>query len=691
MPEYLAPGVYVEEIEMGSKPIEGVSTSVAGFLGETERGPIKPKLVTSWLQYQRIFGSYFDEDKYMPFAVQGFFENGGKSCYIARIVNSNSEAASLTIKDINNFSTELLDITSIGPGTWGNNIAIKISESTTDGLKLTVYYFKDLSDSILLDPEINLKSIPQPKTAKSEKPTDIEVFDNLEVDQSSPDFIKKRVNDISNLVKVEIKPNITTELITLAKGLKDSVKNLTQPDIVNDLEKSYKVKLNTTSTTNDVYNGMTIEITDGKGKGQIRTITGYNGLSKVATIDPPWNNDESIPDDTSHYKINLFVKLKDGFNYKVTGTGTPASGSDANTKLILANEASAENDFYNGQLIQIGEQTPRKIVDYDGSSKTVTVSSSWETTPSNDVNYNIYFITKNKLSLNDFKGLNSDGGIPDPENKRGLNGFEEVDEISLVYAPASENISDLGLTRAVIDHCENLKDRFALIDSPSNATDIGTLRPRDKLDSKYAAYYYPWLNIINPADGKLISIPPSGHVAGIYARSDTERGVFKAPANEVVRGIEGLKLQITKNEQGTLNPRSVNVIRSFQGRGIRVWGARTLSSDSLWKYINVRRLFIYLEESIDEGTQWVVFEPNDEKLWARVRQTINQFLTQVWKDGALMGNTPEEAFFVKCDRTTMTQNDIDNGKLIVIIGVSPVKPAEFVIFRIAQWTAGAKS
>jgi phage tail sheath protein FI len=185
-------------------------------------------------------------------------------------------------------------------------------------------------------------------------------------------------------------------------------------------------------------------------------------------------------------------------------------------------------------------------------------------------------------------------------------------------------------------------------------------------------------------------IPPGGHIAGVYARSDEARGVHKAPANEIVRGATALQFPLTKGEQDILNPIGVNVTRTFPGRGIRVWGARTTSSDPLWKYINVRRLFLFLEESIDEGTQPFVFEPNDEKLWDRVRQTITQFLTRVWRDGALMGTTPEQAFFVKVDRTTMTQDDIDNGRLIVLIGVAPVKPAEFVIFRIAQTRGGAE-
>ena len=175
-------------------------------------------------------------------------------------------------------------------------------------------------------------------------------------------------------------------------------------------------------------------------------------------------------------------------------------------------------------------------------------------------------------------------------------------------------------------------------------------------------------------------------MAGIYARVDVERGVHKAPANEVIRGITKIAQDVTKREQDLLNPKGINALRFFPGRGNRVWGARTVSSDASWKYINVRRLFIFVEESIDEGTQWVVFEPNDEPLWARVRQTITNFLTTVWRSGALEGTKPDEAFFVKCDRTTMTQDDIDNGRLICVIGIAPVKPAEFVIFRIQQKT-----
>ena len=252
----------------------------------------------------------------------------------------------------------------------------------------------------------------------------------------------------------------------------------------------------------------------------------------------------------------------------------------------------------------------------------------------------------------------------------------------------------------MIDQCEGLKDRFAILDpkpknvNPDIAPDLNDIQnQRQNYDTKYAAIYYPRLLVYDPVTKIDIKIPPSGHIAGIYARSDIERGVYKAPANEVIRGITGLELTVNKGEQDILNPSpvNINVLRDFRsaGRGYRVWGARVITSDPDWKYINVRRLFIFIEESIDQGTQWVVFEPNDEPLWQRVKRVITAFLTQVWRDGALMGRKAEEAFYVKCDRTTMTQNDIDNGRLIVLIGIAPVKPAEFVIFRIGQWTGGS--
>lgn len=504
MPEYLAPGVYVEEFEIGAKPIEGVSTSTLGILGEAERGPSEPLLVTSFPDYQRKFGGYFGDTKYLPYAVKGFFDNGGARCYVARLISVHDNANLAAKAEI---VLAPLTIRAIGEGAWGNRVRITIEQvpvtPSKDVFTLTVDYYR----AGAADPA-------------NDEPARQEVFEDLEVDESSPNFVDKRVNHgNSNLIHVEV-------------------------------------------------------------------AGGANAL----------------PADVQDQQL-------DG-----------VAGSDGAMPLLAAD--------YTGRST-IGERT-------------------------------------------------------------GLEAFNEsrYDDVAILYAPG---VADPATYGPVVSHCELSKYRFAVIDSKQNEANISNLKPRDDRDTKYAAFYYPWIRVIDAETGARKEVPPGGHVCGIYARTDIERGVWKAPANEVVRGAVELKYKIDHATQGVLNPRGVNVIRPFPGRGRRVWGARTMSSDAAWKYVNVRRLFIFLEASIFRGTQWVVFEPNNESLWARVRQTIEQFLRTQWRAGALMGTKEAEAFFVKCDRTTMTQDDIDNGRLIVVIGVAPVKPAEFVIFRIAQFAGGSET
>ena len=277
--------------------------------------------------------------------------------------------------------------------------------------------------------------------------------------------------------------------------------------------------------------------------------------------------------------------------------------------------------------------------------------------------------------------LGADNG---PGERTGLKAFEDVEDINMIAAPGQTHPA---IQDAVLSHCENMRYRFAILDAPEVIEKGGVDKIPKPRDSKYGAYYFPWIEVYDPFKGN-VYVPPSGAMAGIYARSDGERGVHKAPANEIVRGALGLRYTITKGEQDILNPKGINVIRGFTNRGIRVWGARTISSDASWRYINVRRLFNMVEESIESGTQWVVFEPNDEKLWKRVTRDISAFLMRLWRQGALFGSTPEQAFYVKCDAETNPPEVIDAGQLIVEIGMAPVKPAEFVIFRIGQMPAG---
>ena len=225
------------------------------------------------------------------------------------------------------------------------------------------------------------------------------------------------------------------------------------------------------------------------------------------------------------------------------------------------------------------------------------------------------------------------------------------------------------------------------MDSKNRQTLTGVRNYRSQFDSRHAALYYPWVRIVDPVTDQELDLPPCGFVAGIYARNDIERGVHKAPANEVARGAIGFEQVINQAQQEALNPEGINCFRFFEGRGFRLWGARTISSDPEWKYVNLRRYFAYVERSIDKSTQWAVFEPNREDLWGKMRRTVEDFLFNEWSSGRLMGEAPEQAYFVRCDRSTMTQNDIDNGRLVCVIGLAALRPAEFVIFRIGQWTA----
>jgi hypothetical protein len=295
-------------------------------------------------------------------------------------------------------------------------------------------------------------------------------------------------------------------------------------------------------------------------------------------------------------------------------------------------------------------------------------------------------------------------------DKLGLYAFDDIDDIALMAAPGLKPHQQ----KELLEYCEIRKDRFAVLDGPIVSTGAMDIPASAK---GYGAMYVPWLKVTKPSwfkgnqqmdikgpnrrkllkvrteDGekKEVYVPPSGHLCGIMARVDGERGVHKAPANEVVMGITGLSQTINRLEQGQYNDRGVNVIREFKDRGVRVWGARTLAtkSDPSWKYINVRRLFIMIEQSIMLGSQWSVFEPNDQTLWKKLTRDVRSYLMRVWRSGALFGATPEEAFYVKCDSETNPRYLIDAGQVNVQIGISPVKPAEFVVFSIGQWDGGA--
>jgi phage tail sheath protein FI len=382
-----------------------------------------------------------------------------------------------------------------------------------------------------------------------------------------------------------------------------------------------------------------------------------------------------------------------GNAFKVTAK---SAGPDGN-KLTVAIKATSDAEF----TMSVAGQTASKLTVKKGENfvgdaqfDAVEISSVGSVMPE-DGTY--------ELSGGGIQPLTPKDFIGDVTERTGLGGFEAIDEIRLLVCPdvfagydgskeAQERVKMV--QDAMIGQCEKLRYRFAILDTPPglNAQQAKEWREYINFDSSYAALYYPWIQVadLSGAGSTLKLIPPSGALSGIYNRVDADRGVHKAPANEVVLGAIDLETRLSKAEQDVLNPMGVNCIRSFPGRGIRVWGARTLSSNGSWRYINVRRLFIMVEASMEAGLAWVVFEPNDNMLWAKVVRDVTSFLRVIWRSGALFGNTPEQAFYVKCDEELNPAEIRDLGQLIIEVGLSPVKPAEFVIFRISQW-AGANA
>ncbi len=563
MPDYLAPGVYVDEVPAGPRPIEGVSTSTAGFVGPCRFGNVlgPPIPVTGLSEFERAFGAgapmMFSttgaapttaSTNYLWNSVRAFFAEGGKRLYVARVfrplageyppksaaTDVGSAGAPLWSNGHGRFSAGTLNVRSRFPGAAGNLIVRMTLLAPTPG-------------DTAQDPALA-----------------------VEIESADAAQVLGRWGPLSLACGPAADAGADSVFSSFAESLSND-DPLRWPPVIFDL---------------------------------------------------PADASQSAADRAADW-------------FSLDPTANPA-GIDVTREIQLA----GGND---GLL-------PR-AVEYAGSED---ADSTFTT---------------------------------------GLKQFESVDEISIVAAPGSaarhadDPVDAASITELLITHAERMRYRIAVLDSPPglNANDVRNWR--GSRDSSHAALYYPWVTIKDPNTGSDLNLPPSGFVAGIYARSDIYRGVYKAPANEVVTLAVNFERPITQAEQELLNPTGVNCLRFFPGRGYRVWGARTLASDSQWKYVNVRRLLMFLEQSIDRGTQWAVFEPDNETLWANVCRTIGDFLNSVWRIGALQGRSPREAFFVKCDRGTMTQDDIDSGRLICLVGVAPVEPAEFVVIRIGQWTA----
>jgi hypothetical protein len=643
MPEYLAPGVYVEEVSFRQKTIEGVSTSTAGFIGPTRFGPTvgEPELITSFSDFERIYGGIdqieFEDasvpmDNYVAHAARAFFEEGGRRLYVSRtFAVPDGQAGAYghaRWPAVGASPPQPFLLQARFPGRAGN---------------VTVTFVFRLGENILhtepVDPADTNPAAPTHQVLRGAQPFDTVWADGAGSPAGSPAgageiyWVDRFFDDAAGRWTYRLRNDDATN----------------EPPV-------NPVPLDTVAHVRVLTVGVIVS-----ALGRFGFEQSWEGL----TFHPEHRQSLSRVFDPDPANPSAYLRVPLTFSREALTHG-------AEIALALLDQP---NTFDGGQVID-------SLTDTDAADASRTFRVRLEAG-----------LDGNRPGPGEYEGDETADG-----RKSGLLAFEDLEEISILAGPGSTFGLENGfaaeaqtITRQLIAHCERMRYRVAVLDSGDGQT-LGNVRSfRAGIDTTRAALYYPWVRVFDPLTEREIHLPASGFVAGVYARNDVERGVHKAPANEVVRLATGFELLLNKAQQDVLNPEGINCLRYFEGRGYRVWGARTASSDPEWKYLNVRRYFAYLERSVEKGTQWAVFEPNGPELWSNVRSTVEDFLFNEFSNGRLLGTKPEEAYFVRCDRTTMTQNDLDNGRMVCLVGVAPLRPAEFVIFRIGQKTADSRA
>ena len=625
MPEYLAPGVYLEEVPFRSRPIDGVSTSTAGFVGPARFGPIgsKPCAIANLREFEQLYGDggqlvFADSGpmhNYLWHAVRAFFAEGGRRLYIARTFlprGSDDEGVARCNVPAEG-GTAALGIRARFPGAAGNflvRFTVRLGANILGGA----------SGAATLD--------------------GLQENDTVWISRAS---------------SLSLTSSVSGDFDLAAWDQSDQTWRF------------------------------------GRSQTQLPSSLQRNVLGTTATSPVPLDPDRG--DQVRVVDIAVSVLLNDG-SMRAWDHVSPDP-----VRLLAITSACRT----------LGQRLPLVITPGDGMANGLDVLNAlFAAKPSLRPALDDLHSTESDRSIDVLLSGGNDGARPTSDDfqgiedllsgtKTGLRAFEDVEEISIVAAPGA-TFGFLGsyeeeasrIVNHLIAHAERMQYRIAVLDSGDG---LGTSEVRDmraKFDSKSAALYYPWVRTHDPITGRDIDLPPSGFVSGIYVRNDIENGVGKAPANQVVNLASGLEVLLNDTQQAMLDPEGINCLRTFEGRGVLVWGARTISSDPEWKYVSLRRYCAYVEHSIARGTQWTVFEPNGEELWTAVRRNIQDFLLNEWRTGALAGDKPEMAFSVRCDKSTMTQSDLDDGKLVCLIGVALLRPAEFVIVRIGQWTADRK-
>ncbi|MFL6728632.1 MAG: phage tail sheath family protein [Sphingomicrobium sp.] len=764
MPEYLAPGVFVEEVSYRAKSIEGVSTTTTGFVGATRYGPIdiEPDIITSLVEFERVYGGKQQldfrgpVDNYMWNAVRAFFEEGGKRCYVARAFDygfldtdeeeqrkPKREAATAHV--LAHYPPTNLSLTARFPGKAGEcavTLQFDLSRNrfSTDGTvaRLAASFDRDV---------VAVAGLAAPAKdglflLSRDEQKGLWNFDNGKSGGASVKFELQDMAGVANLTVKTMTATVTVDptdsglptFVATNLALDPEHKIAGTPDSLFAYFGAEQPTLGRERSVPIILRQLSKDEADAASAAAAAEFTARKNAATAATATATTTKNAADAAKTVFETAETDAVAKEadalanpGDAAKQTAATTARTDADAKKADFETKQRAADAAVIAKDVAIARKDAAKEIA--DGTAVMATAAADG---PLDGLDFATAYVTPTakpeRFTLKALKGLTdddkklppnapilnatyfltggTDGNRPGPETYRGaedpatnrssgLKSFERLEDISIVAAPGhtAEGIDEetaQAIALALISHAERMQYRIAVLDSLPKQSISDVRDFRAKLDSKHAALYYPWVKVIDPLTGVENHYPPSGFVAGIYARNDVDRAVYKAPANEVVRLAIGFEKLLSKAQQEVLNPEGINCFRYFEGRGMRLWGARTISSDPEWKYVNLRRYFAYLERSIDKGTQWAVFEPNGERLWANVRRTIEDFLLNEWQNGALLGDRPEKAYFVKCDRSTMTQNDLDNGRLVCLVGVAALRPAEFVIFRIGQWTADRK-
>lgn len=652
------PGVYVEEVSSGVRPIALASTSTAAFIGQAEKGSItEAKRIFNFTQFQTYYGGFLNTS-FLAHAVYQFFNNGGSIAYIVRVVGENTATAGLVLADRASIPQETMTISAASPGAWGNDIEIEISDGTVDP-----------------DNEFNILVYQ----GSGEDADLVESFENLSMIDTATNFVET-VTSTSKYIRVEVNDANPTLATTEAQGA--SIGGAAPVVPLAAPETRMRININ-----GDGY--QEIDLTDGVGDDSSQA-DNLDTAANVATAIQYVVHNEIAPlrASTAEAAFTGFtaeVETIESTDVLVLRSGT----SGAASSVAIARAADSANNATG--YLSLGK--------LDGGSETLGAAVTRPQSISFAVDSARYALgdhsptaaTGPVISIE--AGSDGDPIINEQPYIDALARLDDKDDVSLICIPGVASPNIFG---EAINYCNNtrpLSDCFFIGDMPQDYDTVeeaqgfvAGISPKNS----YGAVYMPWLYMIDPtgASSQPIAVPPSGYVAGMYAQTDAKRGVWKAPAGTVaaVAGATGLIVNLTDVEQGLLNPTPyhVNVVRQFAASGRVIWGARTITSDAEWNYIPVRRMAILLRVSIYRGIQWAVFEPNDEPLWAALRLNITSFMMTLYRRGAFQGSTPSQAFFVKVDSETTTQDDINAGIVNIQIGFAPLKPAEFVIVQISQ-------